>query len=132
MINTKLKRIILTALMGAVAVLFSGCSKEEVYRLVKVNSFEGEVSVQREEKLDAFEGLQLVSEDSVSVGEVLQTVTSISPQRKTQDLLSIQPEIRKAEVSLLSFYTERRSFLSIISLTILRVLMLIRQTLLLA
>lgn len=69
MINTKLKRIILTALMGAVAVLFSGCSKEEVYRLVKVNSFEGEVSVQREEKLDAFEGLQLVSEDNVAVGE---------------------------------------------------------------
>ena len=69
MTKSKFKRIILTAIIGAVAVLFSGCSNEEAYRLVKVNSFEGEVSVQREEKLDAFEGLQLVSEDSVSVGD---------------------------------------------------------------
>ena len=52
-----------------VAVLFSGCSNEEVYRLVKVQSYDGAVTVQREEKLNAFEGLQLVSEDNVAVGD---------------------------------------------------------------
>ena len=58
----------LAVVMGITAVLFPGCSAAEAYRLVKVNSFEGEVSVQREEKLSAFEGLQLVSEDRVEVG----------------------------------------------------------------
>ena len=69
MTKAKLKRIILTAFIGAVAVLLSGCSKEEAYRLVKVQSYDGAVTVQREEKLNAFEGLQLISNDTVSVGD---------------------------------------------------------------
>ncbi|MBE6889548.1 MAG: hypothetical protein E7485_06000 [Ruminococcaceae bacterium] len=49
--------------------IFTGCNgQEDVYRLIKVNSFEGTVTIQREDKMDAFEGLQLVSEDTVEVG----------------------------------------------------------------
>ena len=74
MIRTKQKKTILPLVFAVVAViavsfLFSGCSKEETYRLVKINSYDGEVSVQREEKLNAFEGLQLISNDTVSVGD---------------------------------------------------------------
>lgn len=68
MSELKLKTIILTVLIGTIAVLFSGCSAQEAYRLIKVNSFEGEVSIQREERLSVFEGLQLITEDSVEVG----------------------------------------------------------------
>ena len=49
--------------------IFSGCKKEEVYRVVKINHFEGEVTVLRDEKMNAFEGLQLISEDTVETGE---------------------------------------------------------------
>ena len=69
MTKAKLNRIILTAFIGAVAVLLSGCSKEEAYRLVKVQSYDGAVTVQREEKLNAFDGLQLIPNDTVSVGD---------------------------------------------------------------
>ncbi len=55
--------------LATVITIFSGCSKEEVYRLIKVNSFEGAVTVEREEKMEVFEGLQLISEDSVEVGD---------------------------------------------------------------
>ena len=74
MIRIKQKKTTLSLVFAfvaviAVAFLFSGCSNEEAYRLVKVQSFEGEVSVQREEKLNAFEGLQLITNDTVSVGD---------------------------------------------------------------
>ena len=50
--------------------MLTGCgNSQDVYRLIKVNSFEGAVTVEREEKTDVFEGMQLVSEDSVEVGE---------------------------------------------------------------
>ena len=41
---------------------------DEVYRLIKINRFEGAVTVERGEVMDAFEGLQLVSEDIVKTG----------------------------------------------------------------
>lgn len=64
-----MKKIISIAVsLAIIFTIFSGCSKEEVYRLVKVKSFEGAVTVERKEKMDAFEGLQLISEDSVEVG----------------------------------------------------------------
>lgn len=69
MTKRRTKSLLLALLMGITAIFFPGCSKEEAYRLVKVNSYDGEVTVQREEKLNAFEGLQLISEDTVSVGE---------------------------------------------------------------
>ena len=56
-------------LVIAVSMIFSGCKKEEVYRVVKINHFEGEVTVLRDEKMNAFEGLQLISEDTVETGE---------------------------------------------------------------
>lgn len=68
MTKRRAKALLLALVMGITAVFFPSCSAAETYRLVKVNGFEGEVSVQREEKLSAFEGLQLVSEDSVEVG----------------------------------------------------------------
>lgn len=45
--------------------------KENLYRLIKVNGYEGSVIVEREgeEALTVFEGLQLISEDMVSVEE---------------------------------------------------------------
>ncbi|MBQ8728619.1 MAG: FecR domain-containing protein, partial [Oscillospiraceae bacterium] len=56
-------------LVIAVSMIFSGCKKEEVYRVVKINHFDGEVTVLRDEKMNAFEGLQLISEDTVETGE---------------------------------------------------------------
>ena len=65
-----MKKIIsITLSLAMVITMLAGCSEEEVYRLIKVNSFEGSVTVEREEKMGVFEGLQLVSEDSVAVGE---------------------------------------------------------------
>ena len=65
-----MKKIIsITLSLAMVITMLAGCSEEEVYRLIKVNSFEGSVTVEREEKMEVFEGLQLVSEDSVAVGE---------------------------------------------------------------
>lgn len=58
--------IIVAAAAIITAVLLSG--KEE-YRLIKVNSFEGNVAVQRENSgsIDVFNGMKLVSRDSVNV-----------------------------------------------------------------
>ena len=65
-----MKKIISIAVsLAMVCTILAGCSKEEVYRLIKVKSFDGAVTVEREEKMDVFEGLQLISEDSVEVGE---------------------------------------------------------------
>ena len=74
MIRIKQKKTTLSLVFAfvaviAVAFLFSGCSNEEAYRLVKVHSYDGAVTVQREEKLNAFEGLQLIPNDTVSVGD---------------------------------------------------------------
>lgn len=56
------------ALMMALT-MFTGCNgQSDVYRIIKVNSFEGTVTIQREDKMDAFEGLQLISKDTVEVG----------------------------------------------------------------
>lgn len=64
-----MKKIIAIAVsLAIVFTVFTGCSKETVYRLIKVKSFVGEVTVEREEKMEVFEGLQLISEDSVEVG----------------------------------------------------------------
>ena len=46
-----------------------GCKKEEAYRVIKVNSFEGETAMNRgEEAVELFEGIQLVSNDKVTTG----------------------------------------------------------------
>lgn len=74
MTKETLKKFILPAAIAVAAVaaiivaVVVSSNKEEVYRLIKVKSFEGVVTVQRTEKMDAFEGLQLISEDSVEVG----------------------------------------------------------------
>lgn len=51
---------------------FTGCKKkDDEYRLVKVESVSGSVTVERDsekEALDAFEGMNLISKDVVSVG----------------------------------------------------------------
>ena len=46
-----------------------GCKKEDAYRVIKVNSFEGETAMNRgEEAVELFEGIQLVSNDKVTTG----------------------------------------------------------------
>lgn len=56
----------------ASSVIFSGCKKkDDEYRLVKVENVSGEVTVERDSEkdtLDAFEGMNLISKDEVSVG----------------------------------------------------------------
>ncbi len=53
-------------LITVIAICVS-CSQNNVYRLIKVNSYEGTVTVQRNEKINAFQGLQLISKDRVEV-----------------------------------------------------------------
>lgn len=74
--KANLKKILLIAIPAAVvviatiiaAVLIFG-NKEEVYRLIRINGFEGGVSVYRSSlTMDAFDGMQLISEDTVEVG----------------------------------------------------------------
>lgn len=61
--------VIFTALLMIVAV-FSGCSKKEAYRMVKVEDKDGEVIVDRlKESIDAFEGMNLIADDYVGVKE---------------------------------------------------------------
>lgn len=51
--------------------VFAGCKKKEKYRLVKVEAYEGEVGIEREgsDDLEIFEGMQLISQDVISVGD---------------------------------------------------------------
>lgn len=59
-------------IIGAViAVIALSSASNDGYRVIKVNSFEGKVTVQRSDKgvLDAFGGMQLISQDNVNVGE---------------------------------------------------------------
>ncbi len=52
-----------------IACMLVGCKKEEAYRVIKVNSFEGETAMNRgEEAVELFEGIQLVSNDKVTTG----------------------------------------------------------------
>ncbi len=69
--TTKLTKRIICAVLSVFAVLtiIGGCNSGEVYRLIKVKSFDGAVTVEREEKMNVFEGLQLISEDKVEVGD---------------------------------------------------------------
>lgn len=59
---------ILILLLAAAAAIFYFMNNQ-TYRLIKVKSFEGTVTVERKEKMEAFEGLQLISEDKVEVGK---------------------------------------------------------------
>lgn len=69
MATKKLKRAILTV-TAAMAIMLSGCSSEAAAdRLMKIASFNGQVSVDRGEKLEASEELQLLSEDSIEIGD---------------------------------------------------------------
>lgn len=74
--KANLKKILLIAIPAAAvviaaiiaAVLIFG-NKGEVYRLIRINGFEGGVSVYRSSlTMDAFDGMQLISEDTVEVG----------------------------------------------------------------
>lgn len=58
------------AVIIAVIIIFASAHKDK-YRVIKIKSFEGDVKVQREnqESFEAFEGLQLVSEDTMEVGK---------------------------------------------------------------
>lgn len=62
---------VIAALAAAVAAAVLLLAPKEEYRLIKVNSFNGSVMVQREKEggLGAFEGMKLISGDSVNVGE---------------------------------------------------------------
>ena len=62
------KIILIVISLFAILTVIAGCNNNEVYRLIKVKSFDGAVTVEREEKMNAFEGLQLISEDKVEVG----------------------------------------------------------------
>ncbi len=63
-------RILLLALVCLlISSLLIACNSKEAYRIIKVNSFEGETSMNRgEEAVDLFEGIQLVSNDKVTTG----------------------------------------------------------------
>lgn len=59
-------------IIGAViAVIALSSASKDSYRVIKVNSFEGKVTVQRSDKgvIDAFDGMQLISQDNVQVGQ---------------------------------------------------------------
>ncbi len=63
----KLGLVLLSILL--VSSILAGCKSKEVYRVIKVNSFEGETSMNRaEEAVELFEGIQLVSNDKVTTG----------------------------------------------------------------
>lgn len=70
MATNKLKRAFLTFTAAAMAIILSGCfSNEGADRFMKIDSFNGQVSVDRGEKLEASEELQLLSEDIIEVGD---------------------------------------------------------------
>ena len=50
-------------------VLLKGKDKKEEYRLVKIDSYQGEVKLSREQKdVEIFEGIKLVAKDKVTTG----------------------------------------------------------------
>ncbi|MGN0579132.1 MAG: FecR domain-containing protein [Ruminiclostridium sp.] len=61
---------VIAALAAAVAAAVMLLAPKEEYRLIKVNSYNGSVMVQREKEdgIGAFEGMKLISGDSVNVG----------------------------------------------------------------
>lgn len=72
----KLKKIIIPAVIILVfaavtaVIVFFITNKEKSYRLIKVKSFDGGVTIERDgEDTDAFNGLQLISDDMVEVSE---------------------------------------------------------------
>lgn len=70
----KSKILVFVALAAMIICCFSGCGKKskDEYRVIKVESITGSASVERSSKketVDAFEGMQLVSEDVISVGD---------------------------------------------------------------
>lgn len=75
MTKEKLKKFILPAIIvfaiavAAIVVAVVVGANKDAYRLIKVKNFEGAVTIQRDEKIDAFKGLQLVSKDKVEVGK---------------------------------------------------------------
>ena len=58
--------------------IFSGCKKEEVYRVVKINHFDGEVTVLRDEKMNAFEELSNSTEYIVEEKDKTKVMEEIS------------------------------------------------------
>ena len=63
--------VITAALVMSFAFMCAGCKKDE-YRLVNVEDLDGEVTVERDgekDELEAFEGMKLISDDVVTVGE---------------------------------------------------------------
>ncbi len=58
------------ALIAVILTIILVSGNRESYRLIKIKSFEGGIELQREEKgsVEVFEGLQLISEDNISVG----------------------------------------------------------------
>lgn len=76
--SNNIKKIVIPVIIAAVliigaviAVIALSSASKDSYRVIKVNSFEGKVTVQRSDKgvLDAFGGMQLISQDNVNVGE---------------------------------------------------------------
>ncbi len=63
----KMRLLLLSILL--ISSMLVGCNSKEAYRVIKVNSFEGETSMNRaEEAVELFEGIQLVSNDKVTTG----------------------------------------------------------------
>lgn len=62
-------RVVVVAM--ASTIVFAGCKKKDEYRLVKVETYEGEVGIEREgsDDLEIFEGMQLISQDVINVGD---------------------------------------------------------------
>ena len=68
MARRRLSRIFITVMTGVMALFMSGCTNEGVNHIVTVNSFSGEVSIDRGQKLTAEEGLKLNVGDNIKVG----------------------------------------------------------------
>ena len=74
--KTDLKKLLIPigaviALIAVILTIVLVATGKESYRLIKINSFEGGIELQREEKgsVEVFKGLQLISADTVAVGE---------------------------------------------------------------
>lgn len=65
----KNKSLLLAFVCLLMSSLLMACNGKEVYRIIKVNSFEGETGMNRgEETVELFEGIQLVSNDKITTG----------------------------------------------------------------